>query len=133
MRTSKKASLDFYDESTDEHMVAEYYRIEPEEKYEGDFNDDYVEMKFEVPDFYPTCPSLQSPRIILAYRATVDQPEEIPELITDIKNSKYKNFEVHAQEICYEKFLKALRNKIPDLRFDVSKVKNGYFFFKMEF
>lgn len=133
MSTSKLVNLDFYDENTDEHMAEEYYRIIPEEKYEGDFDDDYIEIEFEVPDFSPASISPQQLGIVIAYQATIDQPDEIPELIKDIKNSKYKKFEVHAQEICYEKFLKALRNKIPNLRLDVSKDKNGYFIFKMEF
>lgn len=132
MSTSKKASLDFYDESTDEHMVAEYYQIEPEEKYGGDFNDDYIEMEFEVPDFGHPYTPMQSPVAATAYYATIDLFDEIPELIADIKNSKYRKFEIHVQEICYAKLLQALKKKIPDLRFDFSKDDSGYFVIKMD-
>ena len=132
MSTSRKASLDHYDKCTDAHMVAEYYRIIPEEKYEGDYYDDYVEIESEVPDFYP-CTTTQDFKNAIPYRATIDHLFEISELISDIKNSKSNKFEILVQENCYEKFIETLRLKIPELQYDFAKDQNGHYVFKMVF
>jgi len=132
MDASRIPSLEEYDESTDEHRVAEYYIINPEERYDSVFNDDFFETDSEIPDSCLAGP-IQSSVETIPFRAVVDQCGEISELITDIKNSKYIKFEVCVQENCYESFIQTLRHKIPDIRINFTKVENGYHVFKMDF
>lgn len=129
---TKVINLEYYDENSDEDLVEEYYRICPVEVYEIGETESSLDSEFEEPEITPAVLIIQTLGLVHVYRATIDAIDEIPELIEDIENSRYKQFEIHVQENCYGEFYKSIRSKFLGVNFEFSKV-DGYVLFKMDF